>query len=118
MNMEKPPAGEADSMRGDGIVILDAKPRHAAAVEHCSARLRLALCLALVLVAGCNDDSHQYTLYRSGVLDAKMRLHVASFDSANGDAYNSENCQIAAGLFADQPSVQVRYWCEKGRFRK
>ncbi|QJS27159.1 hypothetical protein [Rhizobium ruizarguesonis] len=82
------------------------------------ASLRLALCAPLVIVASCNDDGSQYTLYRSSVLDAKMRLHVASFDTANGDDYNSENCQIAAGLFANQPGVQVRYWCEKGRFRK
>ncbi|MDV4164152.1 hypothetical protein ACU8L5_09300 [Rhizobium leguminosarum] len=80
--------------------------------------LRLALCLSLVLIASCNDDRSQYTLYRSSAFDANMRLHVASFDSADGDNYNSENCQIAAGLFASQPGVQVRYWCEKGRFRK
>jgi len=116
MSIEKLSTGEAD---GDGKVILGAKSRRAAvAVEHSSVKLRLAFCLPLVLVVGCNDDSHQYTLYRSSALDAKMRLHVASFDSADGDAYNSENCQIAAGLFADQPGVQVRYWCEKGRFRK
>ncbi|NZD64551.1 hypothetical protein HX900_26110 [Rhizobium sp. WYCCWR 11290] len=80
--------------------------------------LRLAVCLPLFLIASCNDDSSQYTLYRSSVLDANMRLHVASFDSADGDAYNSENCQIAAGLFVAQPGVTVRYWCEQGRFRK
>lgn len=78
----------------------------------------LALCLPLFLIASCNDDSGQYTLYRNSALDAKMRVHVASFDSSDGDAYNSENCQVAEGLFVAQPGVQVRYWCEKGRFRK
>ncbi|PDS27987.1 hypothetical protein CO650_28855 [Rhizobium phaseoli] len=79
---------------------------------------RLALCMPLIFVASCDDDGRQYTLYRNSFLDANMRLHVASFDSADGEAYNSENCRIAAGLFAEQPGVQVRYWCEKGRFRK
>ncbi|MBY5321493.1 hypothetical protein HFN11_14550 [Rhizobium leguminosarum] len=82
------------------------------------AALRLALCAPLALAASCNVGGSQYTLYRNSVLDANMRVHVASFDSSAGDAYNSENCQIAAGLFAAQPGVQVRYWCEKGRFRK
>lgn len=80
--------------------------------------LRLALCLSLVLAVSCNDDGDQYTLYRSSITDARMRVHVASFDSLDGASYNSENCQIAAALFGAQPGVQVRYWCEKGRFRK
>ncbi|MBY5388489.1 hypothetical protein [Rhizobium leguminosarum] len=80
--------------------------------------LHLTACLPLFLIASCNDESSQYTLYRNSVLDAKMRVHVASFDSSDGDAYNAENCEIAAGLFVAQPGVQVRYWCEKGRFRK
>lgn len=78
---------------------------------------RMLVFLPLVLVA-CSDDSSQYTLYRNSVLDEHMRLHIASFDSSDGEAYNSENCQIAAGLFVAQPGVTVRYWCEKGRFRK
>ncbi|MBP2445960.1 hypothetical protein [Rhizobium leguminosarum] len=82
------------------------------------ALLRLLLCLLLVLIASCSDDSSKYTLYRNSVLDENMRLHVASFDSSDGESYNSENCQIAAGLFVAQPGVKVRYWCEKGRFRK
>ncbi|TBA61132.1 hypothetical protein ELH52_18480 [Rhizobium ruizarguesonis] len=79
---------------------------------------RMLACLPLVLIASCNNDSSEYTLYRNSVLDENMRLHVASFDSSDGEAYNSENCQIAAGLFAAQPGVKVRYWCEKGRFRR
>ncbi|MBB4290620.1 hypothetical protein GGE16_002660 [Rhizobium leguminosarum] len=81
-------------------------------------KLRLTLFMPLVLLASCDDDSRQYTLYRNSALDANMRLHVASFDSADGESYNSENCQIAAGLFVTQPGVTVRYWCEKGKFRK
>ena len=44
-------------------------------------------------------------------------MHVATFDTANGREHNRENCHIAAELFATQPGVVVRYWCEKGGFR-
>jgi hypothetical protein len=46
-----------------------------------------------------------------------MRIHVATFDSNDGDEYNRENCQTTMDLFQSQPNVKVRYWCEKGRYR-
>lgn len=76
-------------------------------------RLSLLTALALAL-AGCNESP--YTLYR-GSVTGPMRIHVATFDSADGEEYNRENCQIAVDLFQRQPGVKVRYWCEKGRFR-
>jgi hypothetical protein len=45
-----------------------------------------------------------------------MRNHVATFDAAEDKDYNRNNCEIARDLFASQPGVQVRYWCERGRF--
>lgn len=77
------------------------------------------ICVALVLglsIAGCGDGN-PYTLYRASPLDANMRLHIATFDAADGENYNSENCRIASELFGKQPGVTVRYWCEKGRYR-
>jgi len=71
-------------------------------------------------LAGCApkaDDSVVYTLYRSSAA-AEMRIHVATFDATETEAYNHENCQIAASLFKAQPGVVVQYWCEKGRYRK
>lgn len=59
-----------------------------------------------------------YTLYRSSVLDAAMRIHVATFDAEISDDYNSENCEVAKSLFQDQDGVSVRYWCEKGRYKR
>jgi hypothetical protein len=74
--------------------------------------------LAVLLLSGCNN-SGVYTLYRSSVVDPAMRIHVATFDEATGgDSYNGENCRIASELFAKQTGVKVRYWCEKGRYRK
>lgn len=57
-----------------------------------------------------------YTLYRDSTL-ASMRIHVATFDAAEGDDYNQTNCQIAANLFSSQPGVSIRYWCEPGKYR-
>jgi hypothetical protein len=45
-------------------------------------------------------------------------LHVATFDTADGEPYNSENCQAARDLFQQQPGVKTQFWCEKGRFRQ
>lgn len=70
-----------------------------------------------------------YVLIRSSVADKlapdptkpPMRIHVATFDAENGntaqrDAYNASNCNTAAELFAAQPAVMVKYWCEHGPF--
>jgi hypothetical protein len=71
----------------------------------------------------CGGIGNVYTLYRNSVAgderyNKAMRFHVATFDASEGERYNRENCEIARGLFQDQPGVKVRYWCEKGRFRK
>ena len=51
------------------------------------------------------------------VLDENMRIHVATFDAAGGEAYNRGNCEQAQALFQAQPGVKTKFWCEKGRFR-
>lgn len=77
------------------------------------------ICTAAVILAGCGADDRTFTLYRASALDPNMRIHVASFDaSAEKEEYNRENCDTAAGLFRAQPGVTVKYWCEKGRYRK
>lgn len=78
----------------------------------------LPVLIAAVLPAACSlTGEASSTLYRSSILDAGARIHVASFDARDGDTYNRENCQTAADLFSKQPGVRVRYWCEKGPFR-
>lgn len=79
----------------------------------------LTVGIGLVGCSGSSDD-HVFTLYRTSptAQGASMRLHVATFDSADGESYNSGNCEVARGLFQGQLGVTVRYWCEKGRFRK
>lgn len=64
-------------------------------------------------------DREVYTLYRSSVVLPNARLHIATFDFAGEgrSAYNMENCQLASGLFQQQPGVKTRFWCEQGRYR-
>ena len=67
-----------------------------------------------------------FTLYRNSIMDENMRLHIATFDTANTstwggqskDAYNKGNCDLAASLFQQQPGVKTKFWCEKGRYKK
>jgi hypothetical protein len=78
----------------------------------------VVLCVALPLAA-CSDMSDStYTLYRNSDMDANIRIHVASFDSDDGDEYNQKNCRLAAELFAQQPGVKTRFWCEQGAYRR
>lgn len=73
--------------------------------------------IALVALASCDSRTPTYTLYRSSVSSPNLRLHIATFDSNDGEEYNRENCQVAMDLFQSQPGVKVRYWCEKGHYR-
>ena len=81
----------------------------------------LAVLFALIPSA-CQRSGGVHTLYRDSATgredDKTMRVHVATFDSTNGEAYNLENCQVAQGLFQKQPGVRVRFWCEKGAYRE
>lgn len=75
-------------------------------------------------LAHINSESSVATLYRDSVAIQNARIHIATFDadlSTSGGTtfeYNWENCKIAAELFHSQEGVKVKYWCEKGFFRK
>lgn len=77
------------------------------------------LSVCAFVLAGCQflEEDATYTLYRNSVLDPTMRIHVASFDTGEGEGYNAENCQVAADLFGRQPGIATRFWCEKGAFQ-
>jgi hypothetical protein len=78
---------------------------------------RIAIALLAAALSGCGDGD-RFTLYRNSKLDPNMRLHVATFDTADGASYNRENCDLAAKLFQGQEGVTTRFWCEKGAYRK
>ena len=69
-------------------------------------RLTSILLLATLCLAGCYDAT--YTLYRNSVLDENARYHVATFDAAEAEKYNQENCTVAQELFQKQPGVKTR----------
>jgi hypothetical protein len=86
-----------------------------------------AVIATLSVGQGCTGPSEQsvYTLIRSSVIDSRpgrdesrppLRLHVATFDAADGEAYNAGNCEAARNLFQKQSGVTVRFWCERGRY--
>lgn len=79
--------------------------------------MKFILLFPLLLLTACNQ-SDTYTLYRNSVLDETMRLHVATFDSKDGEKYNQGNCDIAKDLFQKQDGVKTKFWCEKGAFKK
>jgi len=86
-------------------------------------RLRLPVlvtCLASATTA-CSvgsSDSDIFTLYRNSVTNENLRIHVATFDAAEKEEYNRGNCEQAQVLFQAQPGLKVKFWCEKGRFKK
>ena len=83
------------------------------------AGMTASLGLALML-AGCSaprDESNIYTLYRSSAVsrDPISRYLVATFDASEAPPYNKQNCEIVARLWLES-GVQIKYWCESGRF--
>lgn len=84
-------------------------------------KILTALAFASFLVGCGNDDV--YTLYRSAVGMPDLRIHIATFDADDSKdpkfkTYNQDNCFSAQKLFSAQDGVSVRYWCEKGNFKK
>lgn len=82
-------------------------------------KLFAAAIVAVLVPTVCHSsDNSVYTLYRNSPAFANMRIHVATFDAEEKEPYNLDNCQITAKLFQGQPGISVRYWCERGRYRR
>lgn len=79
--------------------------------------MRIFAIILLSLLTACSG-SESYTLYRDSLMIQNARIHVATFDSADGEKVNQENCFLAAKLFQQQDGVQTKFWCEKGKFKK
>jgi len=80
-----------------------------------------ACCAAISATTTAAPDDNSgvvFTLYRNSAVNGTLRMHVATFDAADGKAYNLANCDHAADLFEVQPGVKTRFWCEPGRFRQ
>jgi hypothetical protein len=87
--------------------------------HHFTALLCAAFATSITSCGGSDaNDGQIFTLYRNSVTDDNMRIHVSTFDAADGEAYNRGNCEQAQLLFKAQPGVTTKFWCEKGRFKK
>lgn len=80
----------------------------------------IAIFLGAWAVTSCGasrDASNLYTLYRSSAVpgDPIVRYHVATFDTSEARPYNKQNCEMVARMWQES-GVQVKYWCESGRF--
>lgn len=53
------------------------------------------------------SEDNVFTLYRSSALKGgeTLRIHVATFDTRDGEKYNQESCEIAKSLFQEPLSV-------------
>ena len=93
----------------------------------------LFLILAAWALAACSEKSFPeaevYTLYSSNYPTEYGRSGVATFNLADIPELNMQICQEAADLYqADfekrkkennwSAATKMRYWCEKGRFKK
>ncbi len=84
-------------------------------------------------LAACSEkdfpESEVYTLYSTNFPNDYGRSGVATFDLADNPELNSQICQESAELFQKDfekrkkengwsADTRMRYWCEKGRFKK
>lgn len=94
---------------------------------------RISTLLFVLVTTACSEqtlpESEIYTLYSTNFPTDFGRSGVATFDLANIPEANGEMCRETADLLqADferrkiekiwNPETKMRYWCEKGRFRK
>ena len=83
----------------------------------------LAMVGATIVLTACTmSDDKVFTLYRNSVTTGgdAMHIHVATFDSSDGESFNRGNCEQAQILFQNQQnqqSVKTKFWCEKGRYK-
>ena len=102
--------------------------------------LSLVIAVIVTYSVQLSKSYDSYTLYRNGInliteeLDENLRIEIAFFnaqiregDGSANNNYNKANCKFAAELFnKEQPhyagtiysNFKVKYWCEKGHFRK
>ena len=77
----------------------------------------------LILAAGGAygaSVSETYTLYRGVLSDRSVHIPIATFDTRHSREvnFNKENCEDFAQMATAQyGTTNVRFWCEKGRFR-
>ncbi|MEE4207463.1 MAG: hypothetical protein V2I39_14305 [Erythrobacter sp.] len=94
--------------------------------------MKTAILASFALLGGCAiveapEADDMVTLYRNSPYSSFLRVHWATFDAADGIAYNRGNCEMAARVLnanlaasAQAKSTGVPpdlgFWCEDGTF--
>lgn len=67
-----------------------------------------------------SENQTAYTLYRNSPFSKdkphmSQRIYIASFNAADEEEFNQDNCQQAAQLLTEQNSAPFppRFWCER-----
>jgi hypothetical protein len=95
--------------------------------------MRRLFSLALIVALGaCSEkgapDSEVYTLYSTNYPQSSSNSGVATFDLST-ELFNRAMCEEAADLYTQDfeklrassrydGTTKMRYWCEKGRYKK
>lgn len=94
---------------------------------------RIATLLFVLVTTACSEkkfpESEIYTLYSTNFPNDFGRSGVATFDLASIPELNSEICKETAKLLQEdfekrklenrwKNETKMRFWCEKGRFKK
>ncbi len=96
-------------------------------------------CCAVLALGACSEqnsssiesegNSGKVTLYRNSELLRTMRIHFATFDAPESEAFNYANCQMAARLLnanvkavmesnGSEAEPSVGFWCELGTMQE
>jgi hypothetical protein len=88
--------------------------------------MAIAMVTLLSLVACAEKqvpDSDIFTLYSNAPSDKFARLHEATFDARQAVEMNAHHCERVQRLLQEwynttTKTTDVKFWCEKGRYRK
>ena len=91
----------------------------------------IRLCAVVVFGAlstvACSEkgihDADAFTLYSNAPSDKFSRLHEATFDTHYSSEFNALKCERVQRLLQEWYNVEtktsdVKFWCEKGRYKK
>ena len=91
------------------------------------AQIVTVVVISALFTAACSEkgihDGDVFTLYSNAPSDKFARLHEATFDTHYGSEFNSFKCERVQRLVqewynAETKTNDVKFWCEKGRYKK
>ena len=74
-----------------------------------------------IIAQSLTSEDSVATLIRNNHTNVSIRVHLATFDSANGFQFNWHYCQKTADFLESDAKTRgsiERIWCEKGYFKE